>query len=329
MTRPVSWIGIDVSKYSLVVAGSDQRRTWSVPNTGDGLRQLVHRIGTRDAVQIVLEATGQWHLALCDALAEAGLAYSQVDGYKMRNFARSQGRRAKTDPIDARMLASYGELVQPEMTTPRSPVVRALTALVGRREDLIADRTREKNRSKSTTAEAVIASAWRIVVILEEEIKRVEAQIAELIASDPELANRYALLRSVPGWGPVTATTVLALVPELGNLGRKQLNALIGVAPYNQESGAMLGRKRIGGGRSTVRKALYMATHSGATLCKTPVIRTHVTALQDRGKPYKVAIIATVNRMLGIVNAMVRDNLRWEETAASHGLGTIPTHFRP
>ena len=317
-------IGIDISKGALVVARASHQSVWTVPNTPTGQTAIVAKIGTLSTPHVILEATGQWHIALCDALANAGIPYTQVDGYKMRNFARSQGRRAKTDAVDARMLATYGAMVQPQSTPPRPAILRALAALVGRREDLIAQRTREKNRAKSTTAEAVIASIYRITVILAEEIRRVDQQIRELIAVDPDTAARYALLRSVPGWGPVTATVVLALLPELGTLTRKQLTALVGVAPYNQESGNHTGSRRIVGGRATVRKALSMATHSGATLCKSPVVRAHVAALQDRGKPYKVAIIATVNRMLGIVNAMVRDNLCWEETAASHGLGTIP-----
>jgi transposase len=317
-------IGIDISKGELVVARAAHRSVWTVPNTPTGHAAIVAKIGTLDHPHVILEATGQWHIALCDALANAEIPYTQVDGYKMRNFARSQGRRAKSDQVDARMLATYGAIVQPEPTTPRPAILRALAALVGRREDLIADRTREKNRAKSTTAEAVIASVNRITVTLTEEIRHVEQQIQDLIASDPAAAARSALLRSVPGWGPVTATVVLALLPELGTLTRKQLSALVGVAPYNQESGTHTGSRRIAGGRAPVRKALYMATHSGATLCTSPVVRAHVAALQERGKPYKVAIIATVNRMLGIVNAMVRDNLRWEDTAASHGLGTIP-----
>ena len=324
MTRGRSWIGIDVSKHTLVVAGCDARRNWSVPNTADGRATLVHRLSTLPAPHVILEATGQWHLEACDSLAEAGIPYTQVDGYKMRNFARSQGRRAKTDPIDARMLATYGAQIQPEATTPRPPALRTLTVLVRRREDLIADRTREKNRMGATTAAVVRASAQRMVEMLTAEITCIAHEIAAVIASDPELATRHAVLRSVPGWGPVTAMTVLALLPELGTLNRKQLNALVGVAPYNQDSGTAIGVRRIAGGRAVVRKALYMATHSGATLCKSPVIRTYVAALQARGKPYKVAIIATVNRMLGIVNAMVRDNLHWDQTDASHGLGTIP-----
>jgi transposase len=320
-------IGIDISKGELVVASVSPPSVWTEPNTPIGQAAIVGTIGTLVNPHVILEATGQWHIALCAALANAGIPYTQVDGYKMRNFARSQGRRAKTDRIDAVMLATYGATVQPEPTTPRPAILCALAALVGRREDLIADRTREKNRAKSTTAEAVIASACRITIILSAEIRRVEQEIRDLIATDPDAAARYALLRSVPGWGPVTASVVLALLPELGTLTRKQLSALVGVAPYNQESGTHTGSKRIAGGRATVRKALYMATHSGATLCKSPVVRAHVAALQYRGKPYKVAIIATVNRILGIVNAMVRDHLRWEETAASRGLGTVPAHM--
>lgn len=321
-------VGIDVSKGELVVATLPKRQSWTDLNAPAGQAAIVRRIGTLVNPHVILEATGQWHIALCDALANAGIPFTQVDGYKMRSFARSQGRRAKTDRIDAVMLATYGATVQPAPTTPRPPVLRALAALVGRREDLIADRTREKNRITSTTADAVIASAYRIVGILAEEIKRVEQQITELITSDPDCAARYARLRSVPGWGPVTATTVLALLPELGTLNRKQLAALVGVAPYNQDSGAACGIRRISGGRATVRKALYMATHSAATLSKSSsAVRNHVMALQECGKPYKVAIVATMNRMIGIVNAMVRDNLNWEETAASHGLGTIPTRI--
>lgn len=324
-----TWIGIDVSKAELVLARAGQRTPWTEPNTAAGHAAIVRRISAGGAPHVVLEATGQWHRDLCDALANAGIPYTQVDGYKLRSVARSQGQRWKTDAADAQLLVTYGVTLAPAATPPRPAVLRRLATLVARRDDLIGDRTREKNRRKSTTDAVVIASAARIERLLTMEIRTMDQLIAETIAADPACAARYALLTSVPGWGFVTAATLIALLPELGTLSRKQLNALVGIAPYPQDSGVYKGLRRIAGGRALVRKALYVAVHCGATLCKNPVIRTSVPTLQARGKPYKVAIVATMNRLLGIVNAMIRDNLRWEDTAASQGLGTRPARSCP
>ena len=324
MSNCPTWIGIDVGKQQLVMARPGRRPLGSAPNTPAGRATLIRRIRAFPTPQIVLEATGQWHLALCDDLATAGVPYTQVDGFKLRNFARSQGTRGKTDAADAGVLATYGATLQPAATTPRPAVVRTLTVLVSRRYDLIADRTREKNRCASTTDPVVLVSTQRIIGLLDAEIATIEQLITTTIASDADCVARYGLLTSVPGIGPVTAATLIALLPELGTLSRKHLAALVGIAPYNHDSGSLRGLRRIAGGRATVRTALYLAIHCAVTTCTDPVIRDGVAALRARGKPYTVAVVATMNRVLAMLNAMVRENLRWDQTAASHGLGSIP-----
>jgi transposase len=307
-----AYFGIDVAKSTLQLAQADHPRSWQRPNTVIGWQQIVHEVAQVTNPLIVLEATGPYHRGLVQALASAGHIPVVLNPAHVKYFTRSQKRGAKTDASDARALAAYAAQVQPVPRPLPSSESQTLKDLVARRSDLVSMRTMERNRCTDQLPAFVRLSLDRMIATLTAEITELTTAIADLIATTPALASRAALLRSAPGIGPIITATLLANLPELGQLGPKQLSALAGLAPFARDSGSMQGLRYISGGRAPVRSALYTAIIVG--IRRNPVVSTHYRALIARGKPHKVATIACARRLLGILNAMLRDNLSWSQT---------------
>jgi transposase len=304
-----SVIGIDVSKNKLDVADWPESFTSQATNDKTGHQQLIKKLPQPKSCLVVIEATGRYEKAVALALVDAGYLVSVVNPRQVRDFAKALGILAKTDRIDARVIARFGEQVRPRALAQMHEKQDELDQLVTRRRQLIASRTAEKNRTGTVTAKVVRKSLQKIVDQLSKETRRIDSEIARLIKSDEEWKGRSELLQSAPGVGEVTATTLIAEVPELGQLNRQKISALVGVAPFNRDSGQFRGRRTIFGGRRAVRSTLYMAALA-ARRCN-PVIREFADRLEARGKLPKVILVACMRKLLVILNSMVKTNTHW------------------
>lgn len=300
------FIGIDVAKASLVVALRPCGEQFQVGNDAGGLRELARRLNGLPVGRILLEATGGYERAAVAALAPRWPVV-QVSPHRARAFATSMGRIAKTDPIDAAMLAHLAQVIEATPVQPPSPEQAHLQALVQRREQLVSHRDDERRRLQQATDPQVLASLKRQLKQAAAEITRLDHSIADAVAATDD--DRAARLRAVPGIGPVSAATFLAFLPELGRLEKRQIAALVGVAPYNVDSGNKQGKRRIRGGRAGVRRVLYMATWSAIRTQADLKARYH--ALRERGKCAKVAVVACMRTFLIRLNAMIRDGSPW------------------
>lgn len=317
MDSPV-WIGIDVAKTTLDVAlGPDGARV-TYPNTPAGHRHLVRDLRRVEVAGLVLEATGPYHLDLVETMQRAGYRPSVLNPQRIHAYRRSTGKRAKNDTADAVLLARFGTQQQPAPARIATPVEQHLRALVARREDLVGIRTAEKTRLASERSPAVVVSLQAHIAWLTTQVTELDDAINALIGADPALAHRRALLLSVPGIGPVISAVLVAYLPELGELTRRQIAAIAGLAPYDADSGQHRGQRHIAGGRPLVRRALYQAVH--AVYGRDTALADHRRRLVNDGKPRKLIVIALARRMVGIVNAMVRENLTWAETDVALGL---------
>lgn len=311
------WIGVDVAKDTLDVAYASERgiERRSVANNRDGHRVLIGSLPPLVEARLVVEATGGYERALVTALVEAGYRVAVVNPRQVRDFAKALGILAKTDRIDAVILARFGEQVQPRLLE-EDPATRAeLMQLVARRRQLIDLRTMESNRLAQTTARAAQKSIRHLTKLLEKEIAQLEAEIAHLLASDDDWRGKIEVLSSVPGVAKVTSSTLVAEVPELGRLNRQAITALVGVAPFNDDSGRHRGIRRIAGGRANVRRVLYMAALS-ARRCN-PVIHAFAQRLAAQGKKPKVVITACMRKLLVILNTMLKNNTPWKYSPAN------------
>jgi len=297
-----------VAKATLDVHVRPEGSARRVPNTPAGVRRLVARLARLAPALVVADATGGLERALVDALHAAGLPVAVAGPDRVRHFARALGVRAKTDRVDAAVLAHYAERVRPAVRGAPTPDARALAALSARRRQLTAMLAAEKNRLQGAAA-ALRADVGAHVRWLRARIARLDAQIGAAIAADPERAAAAARLRTVPGVGAVVAHTLAAELPELGRLGRRQVAALVGVAPFPRDSGTLRGTRAIWGGRAVVRTALYLAAMSGAR-CN-PTLRAFYRRLVAAGKPKKAALTAAAHKLLTILNTMARDGSTW------------------
>jgi len=309
------FVGIDVGKGELAVALRPAGVTFTVANTARGHAQLRRRIGP-DPASIVLEATGRYHRALHTALVTANLPAAVINPSCLHGFRISEGIRAKTDGLDAELLARFAEQKRPAPTPLPSAARVQLTDAVRYRDFLVTQKQAFVNRQAEMPA-GLKRRHGQVIRTLERQIAETEAEIAELIAADPELAAQAARLASVPGINHLTAATLLALLPELGRVSAKAIASLAGVAPRDDQSGKRTGKKHVTGGRARLRQALSMMALT--TTRWDPVIKTHYEQLLARGKPKKVALIACARRTLGVVNAMVREGLTWQETKVGQG----------
>jgi transposase len=310
-------VGIDVAKGTLDVQVRPTDAQWTVANDDAGIRALVTQLQTVAPAQIVIEATGGYELAVVSALAAAGLPVIVVNPRAVRDFARATGQLAKTDQLDAGILARFAEQVQPEIRPLADAEQQELDALLTRRRQLIEMLTAEKNRLQQVfvaRGSRVKKSLTAHIAYLTRELGRAETDLGALVRQSPIWRERDDLLQSAPGVGPVLSFTILAALPELGRLDRKAIAALVGVAPLNRDSGLFRGKRMIHGGRAPVRTALYM----GALVATrhNPVIRAFYRRLLAAGKPKKVALTACMRKLLIILNAMVRQQAPWSATVA-------------
>lgn len=314
-----AYAGIDVCKAWLDVhvdvpldmhlgAGPRQER-FRAANSRAGISGLVARLSRLGVARVALEATGRMHLAAWAALAEAGIEVLVLNPYRARKFADALGRLAKTDAIDARLLALAAERLDAAPATPPSKGVRRLKELQALRRNLVARRVALMNQ----LAAAAEALARRLLAVekrlVDRHIAELEAELSALVMADPALARSYEILISIPGIGPASAIALIAELPELGQASDKEIAALVGVAPMNWDSGARRGRRRIKGGRAPLRAALRMAALAAARA--NPPLRAFRQRLIDAGKPHKVALTAVLRKLLALANALIRDNRRW------------------
>jgi len=302
------FVGIDVSKTRLDISIGGGHEYWQVANEERGFMKLIERLRSLHPTLIVLEATGGLELPLVAEIASAGLPIAVVNPKRIRDFARSVGQLAKTDKLDARIIAQFAQMVRPGVRHLRTEEEEHLTALLTRRMQVIEMLTAEKNRSYSTR-QVMKGVLQRHIEWLQDDLKKLDQTIAEFIQQSPLWSGKEKVLRSVPGIGPVTGATILANLPELGTLNRQKIAALVGVAPVNKDSGKKCGKRRVFGGRAVVRRTLYMAALS-ATKCN-PKIKPFYENLICRGKEKKVALTACMRKLLVILNVMVKNNEVW------------------
>lgn len=310
-------VGIDVSKAQLDIAviPTSPESPSSVPNDSKGHAALLTWLKPLAPRLIVLEATGGYQRALVATLAAAGLPVVVVNPRQVRDFARAVGILAKTDAIDAAVLARFGDSIHPVLRPLPDAQTTALTDLLTRRRQLIELHTAEQNRLHQATAAKVKASIQAVLTVIQKQIRSIDDDLDGLIQECPCWREKETLLTSVPGVGAQTARTLLACLPELGAISRQTVAALVGVAPLNRDSGTMRGKRTTWGGRKVVRSALYMATLVASRY--NPVIRDHYQKLLDAGKAKKLALVACMRKLLVMLNAIVRTKTPWRHSLAT------------
>lgn len=309
-------IGIDVSKHAVVAAVHPTGERWTSETTPAAIEMVVARLQALAPTIVVVEATGGYERALVAACAAAGLPIAVVNPRHVRAFAQALGRTAKTDAIDAALLADFGARVQPSARAIPDDATHALAALVTRRRQLLEMLGMEQRRLAQAPPTGRITRDLRHHIRwLERRIEDVDDEIGAAIEASPVWRVHDDLLRSMPGIGPTTARTLMAELPELGRLDRHAIAALVGVAPFNCDSGHYRGQRHIWGGRASVRTTVYMAALS-ATRCN-PVLRAFYRRLREAGKPGKVALVATMRKLLTILNAMMKHQRRWNAEVTS------------
>jgi len=305
-TRVVA--GIDVSKGQLDVALLPGSQCLQYANDSAGIGELVKHLQGAQIEQVVMEATGGYETALATAIAGAGLGLAVVNPRQVRDFARATGRLAKTDRIDAEVIALFGQAIAPQITALPDEDTRELEALLTRRAQLIAMRTQESNRLALT--QGVMRKQIKThIAWLDRAIGSLDTDLTARLRNSPAWRAKDDLLQSMKGIGPIASGTLMSALPELGRLDRRAIAALVGVAPFNRDSGTLRGRRTIWGGRARVRTVLYMAATSAVRA--NPVMRAFYQRLIARGKPHKVAMVACMRKMLTILNAMARTNTPW------------------
>jgi transposase len=303
------FVGIDVSKKRLDVAVRPEDRRWEVENDEKSIRLLIDSLKDLPSELIIAEATGGLEIPLVSALAEAGLPIVVVNPRQVRDFAKAVGQLAKTDKIDAEVLAHFGEALRPEVRPVKSRQLQELSALVSRRRQLVDMLTMEKNRLASAP-KGIRKDITSHIAWLEKRLKDVNGKLSQTVEDCPAWREKDEIMRSVPGVGPVFSSSLLANVPELGRLNRREIASLIGVAPLNRDSGQHSGTRIVWGGRANVRSVLYMATVAATR--SNPVIKSFYQRLIGAGKKFKVAITACMRKLLTIINAMVRSGTMWQ-----------------
>jgi len=300
---PLRCVGIDVSKKFLDIFDEDLGVPERIANATQAITQIAAR--WRCNVLVVFEATGVYDLELREALTLAGIRFARINPARARDFARASGQLAKTDPIDARMLAAFARAMQPAAEQAANPARNALARLAKRRDQLVLMRAQEKNRRSEADDRAMVERISRLIEVLDSEIAEIEDDISALIKTEAEISDDARLMRSLPGIGPVACMQLIAQMPELGHVGPKQLAALAGLAPFNVDSGTFRGKRKIAGGRKRVRDALYMAALNAVR--RADPFKAFYTRLRQAGKPAKLALIAVARKLLTVLNAMMRD----------------------
>ncbi|CAN5299853.1 IS110 family transposase [soil metagenome] len=310
----ISHVGIDVSKERLDVCLMPGSETLVVSNDQPGIESLLGRLRQSPPKLVVLEASGRYERPVAAALAASGIVLAVVNPRQARDFAKATGRLAKTDRIDAEILARFAVAVGPRPSVLPDEEAQALQAILTRRRQLVEMLTAENNRlGMASNSSATVAKRIRAhIKWLQKELERTDGELDAAVEASTLWKENEALLRSVPGVGPVLARTLLAELPELGTISPKRLSALVGVAPFNRDSGTFQGKRQVWGGRSPVRAVLYMAALVATR--HNPVIREFYERLLASGKPKKVALVACMRKLLSILNAVLRDRAPWHPT---------------
>lgn len=307
--RTTSYVGIDISKATLDVAVLPTGEHFVVSNDEAGIEELLGKLAEVSDALVILEASGGFERPVAAALAASGVALFVVDPRQARDFAKATGQLAKTDRLDAFVLAHFAQAIRPAPRAIPDAEAREFQEILARRRQIIQMMTAEKNRLGASTSKAVCGRIEAHIRWLEKELSRTDRDLDETIENSPTLKENEALLRSVPGVGPVLCRTLLAELPELGSLSPRELSALVGVAPLNRDSGTLRGRRTVWGGRARVREALYM----GALIASrfNPAIEEFYERLVEAGKPKKVALVACMRKLLIILNALMRERTPW------------------
>lgn len=308
MGKPEIYVGIDVSKDGLDVAIHQERQQWHFTNNPAGIRKLVLFLSKHEPTMVCFESTGGYEIPLWIAMTEARMNPASSNPRFVRDFAKSAGQLAKTDTLDARIIAHYASTMKPRITP--FPETEILKELVVRRSQLVDMISAEKNRLKKARNTSVREDIQATIKLLEERLKKMDTDVKSCIKASPEWSEKDKLLQSVPGVGKGLSSCLIAHLPELGLLDRGKIAALVGVAPLNRDSGNYHGKRIIWGGRNRVRRALYMATMAATRY--NPVIRPAYERFLDNGKAKKVAIIACMRKLLVILNAMMKSHCYWQ-----------------
>jgi transposase len=307
-SKTVVNVGVDVGKAVLDVCIHEKGLHWQDENTAVGINRILKRLSHYQVKRLVMEATGRYEFELAQAAYSKQLPVCIVKPLRVRRYAGAKDQLAKTDKLDAQLIADFAATVCPEVTPNKSKNLLAIKDLIARRRQLMTMRTQELNRTK-IMGKSLETSCKRIVRELDKEIGRIEHRLAKHIEAEAEWSEKQAILKSAPGVGDTLVYTLLADLPELGSIDRRAVSKLVGVAPMNRDSGSLKGKRRVQGGRYTVRTVLYMATLS-ATQCN-PVIKAFYQQLVAQGKHKKVALTACMRKFIIMLNAMVRDRCEW------------------
>jgi transposase len=304
------FVGIDVSKDRLDVHVRPSGEAFAVPRDGAGLEGLAAKLRELAPALVVLEATGGFEAVVAAAIAGVGLPLAIVNPAQVRAFGRATGRLAKTDRLDAALIARFAEAVGPEPRPVASEQAQALAELVARRRQVVEMIGMESNRRRQARSPKVLRGIDRTLAALQAALAELDREIDDQIRGSPAWRAAENLLTSVPGVGPVTARTLIAELPELGRITRRRIAALVGVAPVNRDSGTSRGHRAIAGGRTSVRNVLFMAAL--AAIRRNPAVRTAYERLRTRGAPAKAALVAAMRKLITILNAIIRDARPWQ-----------------
>jgi transposase len=306
----MAFVGIDVSKDWLDVHVAPAGEDWRVTRDAAGLDELIGRLSGSAVSCIGLEATGGYEMVVAASLGAAGLPVVVINPAQVRHFARAVGKRAKTDPIDAAVIAHFVEATRPAVRALPDEATRMLADLVARRRQIIAMIVAERQRLKRAGAKRLVKSIERLLAALQKELTDLDGAIDDEVKASPLWKAKEELLSSIPGIGPATARTLIAELPELGRLNRRQIAALVGLAPWTRQSGQWRGKAMIGGGRASVRSALYMASLVASRF--NPVLAKTYERMVAAGKAKKVALIAIARKLLTFANAILRSQSPWQ-----------------
>lgn len=302
-------IGVDTGKYQLDIYIRPLDIYFTVSNDEKGIKEAVAKIKKYNPQRIIIEATGRLEMPFIIACANAGLPFVIANPVHIKRFAGAIGQRAKTDKLDAQLIAHYGEAIKPKLSTLKPDVMQTMSDLVARRSQLLVMQTMEKNRLQ-ILPKSLVMTIKPILTAIKNQIDKVEAKIVALIESNPDYQAKNEILQSMKGIGKIAAASIISNLPELGYINNKEASSLVGVAPMNKESGRFKGMRKIQGGRHQVRTVLYMAMMSA--IQSNPVFKATYQRLVAAGKPKKVAIIACIRKMVVILNSMLRDGVMWE-----------------
>ena len=311
MEQEVTYVGIDVAKAQVDVAIRPTNDRWEIPRDEAGIRKLVSQMKTLEPVMVLLEASGGLELPLVAALAAESVPVVVVNPRQVRDFARATGKLAKTDALDAAVLAHFAEAVRPPVRPLRDAETQVLNSMAARRHQVMTMLVSEKNRLSAATTVAVRPRIEAHIAWLERELDELDEGLRQTLRQSPVWREKDDLLRTVPGVGEQLSITLLAYLPELGTLDRRQIAALVGVAPFNRDSGTLRGKRTVWGGRARVRAALYMGALVASRF--NPVIRDFYQRLLADGKPKKLALTACMRKLLVILNSMLKHGSPWRD----------------